>query len=102
MPSLLASLFQKTARCPTSYELLDYRRSQINASDLTHIENHLASCDFCSAELQLLNRLSGEVEEYALVEMPAALRRLAEDLLQRSTVQFPGLTGFIENRQLSH
>ena len=28
------------------------------------------------------------VEEYRLVEMPGQLRRLAEDLLTRSTIQF--------------
>ena len=48
------------------------------------IETHLAACDFCGAELQLLNRYCDDAGEYSFVEMPSPLRRLAEDLLKNS------------------
>jgi len=102
MPSLFTSLFCKTASCPTSQELLDYRRSIVSAMTLARIESHLESCDFCSAELQLLTRYHSEAEKYSFAEMPAQLRRLAEDLLRRSTVPLQGFPEFVENHQVSH
>ena len=95
-----ASLFCKTAGCPTSQALLAYRRSLMSPKDLAYIESHLASCDFCSAELQLLTRYHSEAQEYSFAEMPAQLRRLAEDLLKRRPAPFKGFTELAENRQL--
>lgn len=102
MPSSFASLFCKTAGCPTSQALLAYRRSRLIPEDYDCIEGHLASCDFCSAELQLLTRYRSDAEEYSCAEMPAQLRRLAEDLLKRTTEPFRGFAELGENRQLSH
>jgi len=102
MPSRFASLFRKTAECPTSQALLGYRRSIISSNELVYIRSHLASCDFCSAELQLLTRYRSETEEYSFAEMPAQLRRLAEDLLTQSTAPFKALRELAENRQASH
>ncbi len=84
--SILGKNFCKTARCPSSQKLLNYRRLPI--SELTEIENHLKSCDFCSAELQLLKRHATGNEEYRLAEMPGQLRRLAEQLLVRGVTPF--------------
>jgi hypothetical protein len=102
MPSLFASLFCKTARCPTSQALLTYHRSTSSFDEDDYIESHLASCDFCSAELQLLRCYSSEAEEYSFAEMPVALRRLAEDLLKRGPEPFRGFAELRENRQLLH
>src|SRR5580765_2220087 len=102
MTSTFTSLFRKTAGCPTSQALLAFRRSLIKTEGLALIESHLACCDFCSAELQLLSRYRSEVEEYSFVEMPAQLRRLAESLLKRRTVPFSGLRYFAEHHRLSH
>lgn len=102
MPSRFASLFRKTAECPASQSLLAYRRSIMSSNELVYIRSHLASCDFCSAELQLLTRYRSEAEEYSFAEMPAQLRRLAEDLLTRSTAPFKGLRELAENGQASH
>jgi hypothetical protein len=88
MSQSFASLFRKTAGCPTSQALLAYRRSLMSSDELVYIENHLVSCDFCNAELQLLTRYRNEAEEYSFAEMPVHLRRLAEDLLGRSTGPF--------------
>jgi hypothetical protein len=93
-----ANNFRKTARCPSSQTLLRYRRHRLPIADRAEIEIHLRACDFCSAEVQLLTRHRNYVEESRVVEMPRQLRRLAEDLLTRSTIPF-GLIGFDANRQ---
>ena len=80
--------FCKTARCPSSQALLRYDRHHLPIAGRVEIEIHLRGCDFCNAELQLLMRHHNRVEEYRLVEMPGQLRKLAEDLLTRSTIQF--------------
>jgi hypothetical protein len=85
MLSSFATLFCKRADCPASHTLLDYCRSLMSAREIPHIKIHLASCDFCGAELQLLGRYHDEPEQYSFAEMPLHLRRLAEDLLQEST-----------------
>ncbi len=103
MSSSFASLFRKTVGCPTSQALLAYRRSLMTSNELVYIESHLASCDFCSAELQLLRRFRCEAaEEYSFAEMPTQLRRLAEDLLTRSTAPFKGFVKLAENPQAFH
>ena len=102
MPSSLTDLFCKTARCPTSQALLAYHRLDLTTKDHASIKTHLTSCDFCGAELQLLNRYCGHAEEYSFVEMPAQLRRLAEDLLKNSAAATRGFVGLGERRQLSH
>ena len=102
MSQSLATLFCKTPECPTSQALLAYHRSLMTTKNMTYIETHLASCDFCSAELQLLTRYRSEAEKHSFAEMPAQLRRLAEDLLKRSTVPFRGLAELAENHQVSH
>ena len=102
MSSSFASLFCKTAGCPTSQVLLAYRCSLASPTDLAYVESHLGSCDFCGAELQLLARYRGESEEYSFAEMPEHLRQLAEDLLKRSTAPFTGFAGLAEKHQVSH
>ena len=102
MSPSLATVFCKTAECPTSQALLAYRRSFMAPTNMAYIETHLASCDFCSAELQLLTRYRSEAEKYSFAEMPAQLRRLAEDLLKRSTVPFREFAELAENHRVSH
>jgi hypothetical protein len=103
MSSSFTSLFRKTVGCPTSQALLAYRRSLMTSNELVYIESHLASCDFCSAELQLLRRFRCEAaEEYSFAEMPAQLRRLAEDLLTRSAANFKGFAELAKNPHAFH
>lgn len=102
MPLPIVNLFCKTARCPTSQALLAYHRSALTTEGHVYIKDHLVSCDFCSAELQLLTQYRNDVEEYSFAEMPAQLRRLAEDLLGTSTATIRGFAELGESRQLLH
>jgi len=94
-------MFRKRASCPSSQELLGYR-SSVTDEQRSRVQAHLLACDFCNAELQLLTRHRGDVEEDALVEMPVQLRRLAERLLRRSAAAFNELSELVNTRQLSH
>jgi hypothetical protein len=102
MSSSFATLFCKTVRCPTSQALLEYCGSFMSPGEQARVKRHLESCDFCNAELQLLTCCQTEAEEYSFVEMPAPIRRLAEDLLKRSAVPFLQFAELAENPHVSH
>jgi hypothetical protein len=93
MPSSLATAFRKRVSCPSSETLLAW--SHLSYEDSSRIDSHLAICDFCNAELQLLTFHHSDPEEYAFAEMPTPLRRLAEGLL-RTSVPFGAFTKFRE------
>jgi anti-sigma factor RsiW len=84
MTSTFPSLFCKGATCPSSQSLLSYHQGRLPAYQLQHVEQHLAACDFCNAELQLLTRHQDNLEEYSFAEMPPHLRTLAESLLKQT------------------
>jgi hypothetical protein len=88
MASSFVSVFCKRISCPSSQTLLAFRRSRLGCGEKTYVEGHLDSCDFCSAELQLLTHHRNETEEYAFAEMPTQLRRLAQSILRRGPVPF--------------
>jgi len=70
--------------------------------DRATVEAHLRQCEFCSAELQLLKRHGTEREEYRAVEMPAQLRRLAEDVLSKTVMRLSLISELSDRHQLSH
>ena len=100
MPSTYVSLFLKRVGCPSSQSLLEYDQSCLASVQFPRIEAHLASCDFCNAELQLLTRHHTDRDEYSFAEMPAQLRRLAESLLKRSVAPFNTLPQLEENHKI--
>jgi hypothetical protein len=76
--------FTKQAACPSSKLLLDYRLSGLAPELRKLVEWHLEECDFCWAEVRLLNHHNGRKEpreEGRPPAMPVNLRVLAEDLL---------------------
>jgi hypothetical protein len=91
LPSFLKPEFRKTIQCPSSQTLLRYRRQRLSKNEVGAIDMHLEQCDFCSAELQLLSRHRNVDENYRLAEIPAQLRRLAEDLLCRRHEPLAGM-----------
>ena len=99
MPSAFVSLFHKKVGCPSSQDLLEYDQPRLASARSRRIKAHLAYCDFCNAELQLLTQHRNTKDEYAFAEMPAQLRRLAERLLNSSVVPFHALQRLEENRR---
>jgi hypothetical protein len=80
-------LFCKQATCPSSETLLSYQRAGLAAEQRAWVASHLATCDFCGAESQLLTRHSTTVEKYVVTNIPLHLRRLAEALLGRGQLK---------------
>lgn len=87
MVSSSATKFYKQATCPTSETLLSY--CVLGADERRRVAAHLAACDFCDAELQLLTHHPPCEEGETLFEeakMPSSLRHLAEALLAGDTL----------------
>src|SRR6266849_3996304 len=99
MASAFTTLFHKKVGCPSSQSLLEYDRLRPGSALSLRIEAHLASCDFCNAELQLLTRYRDTQDEYSFAEMPSQLRKLAERLLNGTATRFHVLRRLEENRR---
>ncbi len=101
--------FGKSKSCPSTHQLLNYHQAcrtpdaqtANSASDLNleHTALHLALCDFCSAEFELLvhhppaDTVSTSDCDTVSVPMPAHLYALARTLLFNSS--FPSHKNFI-------
>lgn len=83
MPSKSTARFRKLRTCPQTETLLTFSQSAHAASRRGRIAEHVESCDFCGAEVQMLSRHAptGGALSLAPHAMPAHLRRLAEDVL---------------------
>jgi hypothetical protein len=99
MASAFTTLFHKEVGCPSSQSLLEHDQSHLASAHSMRIEAHLAYCDFCNAELQLLTRHRNTQEEYSFAEMPLQLRGLAERLLHITATPFHALRRLEENRR---
>jgi hypothetical protein len=87
MKTYRTSTFSKQLTCPSSDTLLSYGAANLTSELRIHVETHLAGCDFCDAELQLLTRHApASVESYEHAKMPAPLRYLAESLLKAGSL----------------
>jgi hypothetical protein len=69
--------------CPSGHELLAYHLTKLPDTQRPGIETHLDQCEFCGAELQLLESFPQAdlccCDETAA--LPAPLRRLAEAIM---------------------
>ena len=81
MSFLPVSIFRKSSGCPSSETLLAYGRSKLHRGRKDWVETHLAACDFCRAELQLLNCYPCVCERATVGEVPPELREFAESVL---------------------
>jgi hypothetical protein len=82
MTSKTATLFKKTAACPSSSTLVSFRSKKLPAEMLILVRCHLKECEFCGSELSLLAhaRLPLRVNQKT-PEIPMNLRILAESIL---------------------
>ena len=83
MPSTSTARFRKLRTCPQTETLLTFCRGARTAGRAGRVAEHVESCDFCGAEVQMLSRHAPPAvalppDAHAL---PTHLRRLAEDLL---------------------
>ena len=80
MPSSMTAWFRKLRTCPRTETLLGFSAGARRGG---RVAEHVESCDFCGAEVQLLSRHapSAAALPFAALAMPAPLRRLAQDIL---------------------
>lgn len=84
MRSSSTARFQKSPACPTAGALLRYASEALAEERRAAVAVHVASCDFCGAEAQLLSRFAPPTTNalpFVASPLPHHLRRLAEDLL---------------------
>lgn len=75
--------FRKLRTCPGSEMILTFCLGARGVAGTRGVAEHLASCDFCGAEAQLLSLHAPPADAlpFAALPMPEHLRRLAQDLL---------------------
>jgi len=80
MPSSVTAWFRKLRTCPRTETLLSF---SAGGRGVGRVAEHVESCDFCGAEVQLLSRHAPPAAAlpFAALAMPAPLRRLAQDIL---------------------
>lgn len=78
---LRITTFCKRISCPPSETLLAYRSDRIPEAARKRVFLHLAECEFCGAELQLLKRCPPDIEERQACEIPPHLRMLYEEVI---------------------
>lgn len=100
MKAYRTTIFCKKLTCPSSQTLLSYGAASLATELKTKVTTHLADCDFCGAELQLLTRHAPlATERYEQTKMPAPLRYLAESLLFGSLLRMESFAEVIYDKE---
>ena len=81
--------FMKMKTCPSAEVLLLYGGAGLTREREQRVAGHLAACDFCGAEMELLSKhWRRDIPAPACArEMPSHLRRLAEDLMSQLSLE---------------
>ncbi|MFL6373858.1 MAG: hypothetical protein ACJ73D_04240 [Pyrinomonadaceae bacterium] len=75
--------FLKREECPSSFELVAFQKGELSRQRGTEVRRHLASCEFCDAEVDFYEEYPlEEIGAEAAAEIPAPLFELAEALLK--------------------
>ena len=76
--------FCKNEDCPSSNELLEFQNGDLARVRSSEISHHLATCDFCEAEVEFYSiypQAQDDARDVA-AQIPAPLYELAEALLK--------------------
>ncbi len=76
--------FCKSEACPSSNELLEFQNADLTRHRTTEIARHLATCEFCEAEVEFYSNYPQAQDEARIepAQIPAPLFELAEALLK--------------------
>ena len=92
--------FCKNEDCPASHELLAYENGDLARSRSGEVRLHLASCEFCSAEVEFYSHYpQAEVEIPEPSEIPAPLYELAEALLKHRHTDASSLNSLLKEKE---
>jgi hypothetical protein len=93
--------FCKNANCPSSQALLRFESGEVSQKENREIRSHLATCDFCSAEVEFYAHYPQAEERIETAEIPAPLYELAKALLGNRRNDFSLLNKLLgENESL--
>jgi hypothetical protein len=95
--------FCKNEDCPSSNELLEFQVGELAKRRTTQIRKHLATCDFCAAEVDFYSHYpQGDVqnEPERLTDIPAPLFELAEALLRNRNSDHRSLNSLLNESNL--
>ena len=73
--------FCKNSSCPSSEDLLTFQKGESISTYHERINDHVCTCDFCSAEVEFYSHFHVTEEKVSESEIPRALFELAESLL---------------------
>ena len=93
--------FCKNENCPSSLELLQFQTGDLKQWERGDIGDHLAFCDFCSAELEFYSHYpqeEGTPDSSGRTEIPAPLFELAEALLKQRNTDRSSLESLLRER----
>jgi hypothetical protein len=75
------SNFYKSEDCPSSQELLEFQNGDMPLEEGRFVREHLAACEFCSAEVEFYAHYPQADDEVETTDIPMPLFDLAESLL---------------------
>jgi hypothetical protein len=91
------SNFRKEKDCPSSFQLVEVLNSEINGQDGLWIASHLATCEFCAAELEFYKHYPPGNVDVAVPPMPRPLLELAEALIAKETIHISRLEALLRD-----
>ena len=95
--------FCKNEDCPSSNELLEFQVGELSKRRTGEIRKHLATCDFCAAEVEFYSHYpqeDGQVEVDSHSDIPAPLFELAEALLRNRSGDNKSLNSLLNENNL--
>lgn len=94
--------FRKNENCPSSYNLLAFQSGDLLNKGGDSIRLHLATCEFCSAEVEFYAHYPQADDLVEAAEIPVPLFELAEALLRNKHKDFSMLNSLLgENEGLT-
>lgn len=93
--------FCKSEDCPSSNDLLEFQKSDSRRYRRGSISEHLAECEFCSAEVELYSRYPQDDAIGEIIEenrIPVPLYELAEALLKKRDTDSTSLDALLKKK----
>jgi anti-sigma factor RsiW len=93
--------FYKNEDCPPSDELNDYQNGDSSKERSAEIRRHMATCEFCDAEVEFYSNypVAAEESQDDIAEIPAPLYELAEALLKNRHNDNKALNALLEENK---
>lgn len=93
--------FYKSEDCPSSQELLEFQNGDMPLDEGKFVREHLAACEFCSAEIEFYTHYPQADEDVEAVEIPPPLFDLAESLLSSKRKKISSLDRMLDDAEES-